>query len=69
VAKNYHLTDAFRSDSEPVITSRCGINDILGRRGWSRKWQPIPVFLAWKFPWIEGLGRLQTMGLQKVGHH
>ena len=24
--------------------------------------------LAWKIPWIEGPGRLQSMGLQRVGH-
>ena len=24
--------------------------------------------LAWKIPWMEKLGRLQSMGLQRVGH-
>ena len=24
--------------------------------------------LAWKTPWTEKLGRLQSMGLQRVGH-
>ena len=24
--------------------------------------------LAWKIPWTEELGRLQSMGLQRVGH-
>ena len=24
--------------------------------------------LAWRIPWIEGPGRLQTMGSQRVGH-
>ena len=24
--------------------------------------------LAWKFPWTEEPGRLQSMGLQRVGH-
>ena len=24
--------------------------------------------LAWKIPWTEGPGRLQSMGLQRVGH-
>ena len=24
--------------------------------------------LAWKIPWVEEPGRLQSMGLQKVGH-
>ena len=25
--------------------------------------------LAWKIPWTEEPGRLQSMGLQKVGHN
>ena len=25
-------------------------------------------FLAWKTPWMEEPGRLQSMGLQRVGH-
>ena len=25
--------------------------------------------LAWRFPWIEKPGRLQSMGFQTVGHH
>ena len=24
--------------------------------------------LAWKIPWVEKLGRLQSMGSQRVGH-
>ena len=24
--------------------------------------------LAWKIPWVEEHGRLQSMGLQRVGH-
>ena len=31
----------------------------------SRKWQPTPVFLAWRIPWTEEPGGLQFMGLQK----
>ena len=26
------------------------------------------IILAWKIPWMEEPGRLQSMGLQKVGH-
>ena len=25
--------------------------------------------LAWKIPWMEECGRLQSMGLQRVGHN
>ena len=27
-----------------------------------------PCILAWKIPWIEEPGGLQSMGLQRVGH-
>ena len=35
---------------------------------WRRKWQPIPITLAWKIPWMEEPGRLHSMGSQRVGH-
>ena len=35
---------------------------------WSRKWPPTPTFLAWKSPWTEEPGGLQSMGSQRVGH-
>ena len=54
----------------------------LGRFRWRRKWQPTPVFLpgesremathpsvlAWRIPWTEEPGGLQSLGLQRVGH-
>ena len=30
-----------------------------------RKWQPTPVFLPWRIPWIEESGRLQSTGSQE----
>ena len=35
---------------------------------WRRAWQPIPVFLPGEPPRTEEPGRLQSMGLQRVGH-
>ena len=32
-----------------------------------KKMAPTPV-LAWKIPWTEETGRLQSMGWQRVGH-
>ena len=29
---------------------------------------PYSSSLAWKIPWVEEPGRLQSMGLQRVGH-
>ena len=28
-----------------------------------------PSVLAWRIPWTEEAGRLQSMGLQRVGHN
>ena len=39
----------------------------VGKILWSRKWQPSPV--AWKILWTEELGRLQSMGSQRVRHN
>ena len=35
---------------------------------WRRQWQPTPVLLAWKIPWMEEPGRLQSMGSLRVRH-
>ena len=35
---------------------------------WGRAWQPTPVFLPVESPWIVEPGRLQPIGLQRVGH-
>ena len=32
------------------------------------QWQSTPVSLAWKIPWTEESGRLQSMGSLRVGH-
>ena len=33
-----------------------------------RQWHPTPSTLAWKIPWVEEPGRLQSMGLLRVRH-
>ena len=35
---------------------------------WRRQWHPTPVLFAWKIPWMEKPGRLQSMGLLRVRH-
>ena len=47
---------------------RCGLDPWAGKSPWRRKWQPRPVILAWRIPWTEELGWLQSIGLQKIGH-
>ena len=39
-----------------------------GKIPWRRAWQPIPVFSLEESQWREQPGRLQSMGLQRVGH-
>ena len=33
-----------------------------------RQWHPHSSTLAWKIPWMEEPGRLQSMGSRSVGH-
>ena len=35
---------------------------------WRRKWQPTPIFSAWRTPWPEEPGRLQSKGWQRIKH-
>ena len=46
---------------------RCKFNPRIGKIPWSRKWQPVPVILAWNSPWTEDPGRLQSIGSQRSG--
>ena len=41
----------------------------VGRIPWRREWQPHFNILAWKIPWTEEPGGLQSKGLQRVGHN
>ena len=47
----------------------------VGKIPWRRKWQPIPVILAWRIPWTEEPGSLQSTGSQesdrtwRLNHH
>ena len=35
---------------------------------WRREWQPTPGILAWKIPWKEEPGGLQSIELHGLGH-
>ena len=41
----------------------------LGRFPWRMAWQPTPVFLPGEIPWTEEPDRLQSIGLQRIGHN
>ena len=58
------------SGKEPACPyMRCkrrGFNPPVGKIPWRKTWQPTLVFLAWRIPWTEELGELQSMGSQTV---
>ena len=70
----YHLLEAtiglprWLSGKEPGSQCRRhGCDPWIRKIPWRRKWQPTPVFLAWRIPWTEEPGRLQSMGSPRVG--
>ena len=46
---------------------RPGFDPWVRKIPWRSQWQPTPVLLPEKIPWMEEPGRLQSMGLQRVG--
>ena len=46
----------------------CRLDSWVRKIPWRRKWQPTPVFLAWKIPWTEEPGELQSIRLPRVEH-
>ena len=52
--------------------SACNVRDLAQFLGWEdpleKEIETQSSSLAWKIPWIEKPGRLQTMGSQRVGH-
>ena len=53
----------------PANAEDPGLNSWVQKMPWQRKWQPTPIFLAWKIPRTEVPGGLQSMGFQRVGHN
>ena len=45
---------------------RCRFNPLVGKIPWRRAWQPTPVILAWRIPWTEEPGELQSIGSKEV---
>ena len=45
-----------------------GFHPWVGKIPWRRKWHPHSSTLAWKIPWTEEPGGLQSMGWQRVRH-
>ena len=65
-----HLLHEHANKNKPHFASHCNIN-----MNWSslmscaeKAMVPHSSTLAWKIPWMEEPGRLQSMGLLRVGH-
>ena len=50
-----------------VGDARDVVQSLVGKIPWRRAWELTPI-LARRMPWTEESGRLQSMGLQRVGH-
>ena len=46
----------------------CKELDMTEQLNWRRQWHPNSSTVAWKIPWMEEPGRLQSMGSLRVGH-
>ena len=53
----------------PSVSGRPGFSPWVRKIPWKRTWQPTLVFLPGESPWTEEPGRLQSVGLQTVGHN
>ena len=49
------------------MLSRFVPDSSVGKESWRRQWHHSST-LAWKVPWTEEPGRLQSMGLLRVGN-
>ena len=49
-------------------TQETGFQSLGGEDALEKEMAPHSSILAWKIPWTEEPGRLQSMGSQRVGH-
>ena len=49
--------------------SACNVGDLVQEDLLEKEMATHSSTLAWKIPWTEEPGRLQSMGLQRVGHN
>ena len=47
---------------------RPGFDSWVGKSPWRREWQPNSSILAWRIPWTEEPGGVQSLASQKVRH-
>ena len=57
------LNDSVQDNENQSFVTFCA-----GREGQEKAMAPPSSTLAWKIPWMEETGGLQSMGSQRVGH-
>ena len=51
------------------LTSKPELDPWVRKIPWRREWQPTLFILAWRIPWTEEPGGLQSMGSHRAGHN
>ena len=54
---------------QPRRYGRCGFDPCVRKIPLEEGRATYSTILAWRIPWTEGPGGLQSIGLQKVGHN
>jgi len=65
------ICQAGGSEVKAFVCLECGRPEFdpwVGKIPWRRKMATHSSTLAWRIPWREEPDRLQSMGLQRVGH-
>ena len=73
--KNYYVSGGllrWQRGKEPAYQGKrykqCKFDLWVGRIPWRKACQSTPSILAWKIPWTEEPGKLQSTGSHRVGH-
>ena len=64
-----HTVSSCGSDDKESACNSGDLDSILGREDpLEKEMMTYPIILAWRIPWTEKTGGLQSMGLQRVRH-
>ena len=67
--KSLHILDHSSNFLEELLSQRFSILRVLKASYLEKAMAPHTSTLAWKIPWTEEPGRLQSMGSLRVGHN
>jgi len=63
------ISSDLKKKSKALQTSKSSVNSAPPNQLSEKAMAPHSSTLAWKIPWTEEPGRLQSMGSLRVGHH